>query len=283
MIIAQYKPTAIANAPEAISDVINKYTNHHSYVFGYSYPKKNMAPETNIVHQHNRLVDTDKKTVIQFHSEPFRVALDATCPKLVVGQYHATLLEYSNCTIVRNPIDLYGGVFFPQYQQDVVRIGYSPSTLRPGSEWADKGYVETVPILKEIKEIYKDKVEIDIIIGTPLVDCLKRKSLCNIFIDEVKTTSYHRSGLESMAMGSATICSVGSQVERILLNSSGADRNPFINVYHHDLKNKLIELIESGLNSVLEIGYDSRVWMEKYWDPMVIANEYVNIYKNTLK
>ena len=86
-----------------------------------------------------------------------------------------------------------------------------------------------------------------------------------------------------MAMGSATICSIGKQVERVLLEASGADKNPFINVYHQDLKNKLIELIESGLSSVLELGYDSRVWMEKYWDPRTIANEYVNIYENTLK
>ena len=205
MLIAQYKPTAIAKAPEAISDVINKYTNHNSYVIGYSYPQKGIIPETDIVHQHNKLIDTDKKNIIQFHSEPFRVALDATCPKLVIAQYHATLQEYSNCKIVRNPIDLYDEMFFPQYQQDIIRIGYSPSTLKPGSEWADKGYAETIPILNEIKRIYKDKVEIDIITGVPLEECLKRKSLCNIFIDEVKTTSYHRSGLEAMAMEKAIV------------------------------------------------------------------------------
>jgi hypothetical protein len=282
MIIAQYKPTAIAQAPEAISDVINKYTDHNSYVIGYSYANKVMVPETDIVHHHNRLIKTDKKSVIQFHSEPFRGELTATCPKLVIAQYHATLPEYWGCTIVRNPIDLYGDIFFPKYQQDVIRIGYSPSTLKPGSEWADKGYVETIPILNEIKRIYKDKVEIDIITGVPLEECLKRKSLCNIFIDEVKTTSYHRSGLEAMAMGSATICSIGIQVEKVLLSSSGAKKNPFINVYHQDLKNKLIELIDSGLNNILEIGYSSRVWMEKYWDPRTIANEYIKIYENAL-
>jgi hypothetical protein len=282
MIIAQYKPTAIAKAPEAISDVINKYTNHNSYVIGYSYPKKGIIPETDIVHQHNKLIDTDKKNIIQFHSEPFRVALDATCPKLVIAQYHATLQEYSNCKIVRNPIDLYDEIFFPQYQQDIIRIGYSPSTLKPGSDWADKGYVETVPILNELKEIYKDKIEIDIIIGVPLKECLERKALCNIFIDEVKTTSYHRSGLEAMAMGSATICSIGSSVNKVLLEASGADRNPFINVNCDELKNKLIELIESGLNNVLELGYESRLWMEKYWDPKTIANEYIKIYEKWL-
>lgn len=282
MIIAHYKPTAIAKAPEAISDVINKYTDHNSYVVGYSYPKKLILPKTDIVHHHNKLIETDKKSVIQFHSEPFRGQLDAPYPKLVIAQYHATLPEYRGCTIVRNPVDLYDLQFIPTYQSDVIRIGYSPSTLNPETIWADKGYVETVPILKELKKIYKDKIEIDIIIKVPLDECLKRKSLCNIFIDEVKTPSYHRSGLESMAMGMATICSIGSDVEKVLLSSSGSNKNPFISVYADGLKDKLIELIESGLDNILDIGYETRVWMEEYWDPAVIADEYVKIYKKWL-
>lgn len=282
MVIAHYKPTAIAKAPEAISDIINKYTNHSSYVIGYSYPKKTLIPKTDIVHNHNRLIETDKKCVIQFHSEPFRGELNAPYPKLVIAQYHATLPEYRNCKIVRNPVDLYDLQFIPKYQSDVIRIGYSPSTLKPETIWADKGYIETVPILKELKNIYKDKIEIDIIINVPLDECLKRKSLCNIFIDEVKTPSYHRSGLESLAMGIATICSIGDQVEKVLLSSSGANNNPFISVYAQDLKSKLIELIESGLGSIMNIGYDNRIWMEKHWDPAVIADEYIKIYENTL-
>lgn len=279
MIVAHYKPTPIAQAPEAISDVINKYTDHHSYVIGYSYPNKLIIPKTDIVHHHNKRIFTDKKSVIQFHSEPFRVELNADCPKMVIAQYHATLKEYAGCDIVRNPIDLYDMKFFPKYQSDVIRIGYSPSTLKPGSVWADKGYVETVPILEEIKKMYKDRVEIDIIIKVPLDECLERKSMCNIFIDEVKTPSYHRSGLEALSMGMVTICSIGNKVEEFLLGSSGASVNPFINASDKTLKNKLIELIDSGLDEILESGYNNRVWMEKYWNPTVIANEYIKIYE----
>lgn len=282
MIIAHYKPTAIAKAPEAISDVINKYTNNSSYVIGYSYPKKQILEKTDIVHHHNKLINTDKKSVIQFHSEPFRVELNTQHPKLVIAQYHATLLEYRDCTIVRNPVDLYDLQFIPKYRSDIIRIGYSPSTLKPETVWADKGYNETIPILDELKKIYKDKIEIDVITNTPLDECLMRKSLCNIFIDEVKTPSYHRSGLESMAMGIATVCSIGDEVEKFLLSSSGADKNPFINVYAPDLKDKLIELIESGLDNIINIGYDTRLWMENHWDPEVIANEYIKIYEKWL-
>jgi len=134
-------------------------------------------------------------------------------------------------------------------------------------------------VLDSIKKIFGDLVEIDIIINTSLDECLYRKSLCNIFIDEVKTDSYHRSGLEGLGMGIATICSVSSDVEKIFLKSANADTNPFINVYHQELKNKLIEIINSGLDNLLEIGYNNRIWMERHWHPSTIANEYIKIYE----
>lgn len=279
MIIAHFKNTPIANAPEAVSDVINKYTDHTSYVFGYSYPGVMLKNDTDIVHQHNLNNFNFKNKVIQYHSEPFRVDLDVNIRKMVIAQYHATLPEYKNCIIVRNPIDLYNPVFFPKYNNKKIRIGYSPSTIAPQSIWADKGYYETIPILNEIKSIFRDKVEIELITNVSLPECLKRKSMCNIFIDEVKTDSYHRSGLEGLGMGIATICSVSDDVEKIFLKSAKADKNPFINVYHQDLKNKLIELINSGLDNLLEIGYNNRLWMERHWHPSTIANEYIKIYE----
>lgn len=282
MVITHTKNTNIAKAPEAISSVINRYTDHRSFVVGYSYPNKLIRPDSNIVHQHNKVIETNKKSIIQYHSEPFRVDLDNDLPKMVIAQYHATLREYDKCRIVRNPIDIYDMDFFPKYQDKVIRIGYSPSTIEPTSIWADKGYSETIPILNKLKELYKDKIELDIITDVPLGECLQRKSMCNIFIDEVKTSSYHRSGLESMAMGIATVCSMDKSVEEVLLRSSGAKNNPFINVYYHDLESKLINLIESGLDDILDIGYKTRLWMETNWDPEVIANEYIKIYEKWL-
>ena len=49
MVIAHHKNTNIAKAPEAISDIINKYTEHKSYVFGYSYPNVSLNKDVNIV------------------------------------------------------------------------------------------------------------------------------------------------------------------------------------------------------------------------------------------
>ena len=282
MIVTHTKHTNIAEAPEAISEVINKYTEHKSYVVGYSYPGKLIIPNSDIVHQHNKRFHTTKKSIIQYHSEPFRVELNTDIPKLVIAQYHATLPEYRHCRVVRNPVDLFDVKYIPKYQNKVIRIGYSPSSTTPSSKWADKGYKETIPILNKIKKIYKDKVDIEVITGVPLEECLKRKSECNIFIDEVKTDSYHRSGLESMAMGITTICSVSKEVEEVLLRSSNAKINPFINTYHQNLELELINLIESGLNKIVDKGYESRLWMENHWDPETIANEYIKIYEKWL-
>ena len=66
MIIGHFKNTAVAKAPEAISDVINKYTDHQSYVFGYSYPKSKIRPNTDIIHQHikNNFDFSDSNTML---------------------------------------------------------------------------------------------------------------------------------------------------------------------------------------------------------------------------
>lgn len=279
MIIAHYKQTPIARAPEAISDIINKYSEHSSFVFGHGYPKTNDFKKSDIVHQHNLDVIDHGKKILQYHSEPFRVHLNVKIKKLVIAQYHATLPEYRGCEIVRNPIDLYDEIFLPKYQSSKIKIGYSPSTLNPSSSWADKGYSETIPILNSIKNRFGNLIDLDIITGVSLEECLARKSVCNIFIDEVKTVSYHRSGLESLGMGIATICSIGPEVEKVLLNSSNSQTNPFINVSISNLENKLVELIDSGIYSILEKGYNSRLWMEKHWNPKTIADEYINIYK----
>lgn len=279
MKIGHFKATPIAYAPEAISCVINKYTDHQAYVFGYSY-NMNIENGTNIVHQHNKNTVIFPKKIIQYHSEPFRVDLNVNIPRLVIAQYHAFLPEYKGAIIVRNPIDFFDDLYAPKYVSNKIRIGYSPSAITPLSSWHDKGYAETVPILNKVQKKFRKNVEIDIITNVSLEECLIRKSKCNIFIDEVKTTSYHRSGLESLSMGILTICSLSAEIENLILEKSGASVSPFVNVYYPDLYKTLVFWIDNGIDNILQKGFESRQWMEQYWHPKTIAEEYINIYKN---
>ena len=283
MLIGHYKQTKIAEAPEEIAKVINKYTEHDAYVFGYSYPEKTFVPGTDLFHLHNKMVKFLSPNIIQYHSEPFRCDLRAECPRLVIAQYHATLREFQQCKAVRNPIDIFEKIYLPRYETGgVVNVGYSPSLREPLSVWADKGYVETVPILERIKDEYKDRVRIDIIEGVSLSECLERKSRCHILIDEVKTPSYHRSGLEGLGMGKVVICSLSKEVEEVLLTSSMAKEQPFINSTVESLYDDLVKLINKGSSSLCSMGLANRLWMEKHWNPITIANEYIRLYEECL-
>ena len=146
------------------------------------------------------------------------------------------------------------------------------------SQWHDKGYSVTLTVLTKIKKIYGTDVEIDIITGVPLDQCIARKSNCNIIIDECVTASYHRSGLEGLALGKMTICSLSPEVEKVLLTSSGATDSPFINVWSNDLEIELCKIIDSGIESILSKGDASRAWMNSHWHTQTIVEEFTKIY-----
>lgn len=284
MKIAHYKKTGLSNAPEAISNIINKYTEHESAVFGYGYVrgKTNLLQKFDIIHLHNRNIFNNSKLprLIQYHSEPFRVDLSVTIPKTVLAQYHATLPEYKNCTIVRNPIDLWEDMNIPKYYDKKIKIGYSPSNKKDKG-WYNKGYRETTKILQKLKEKYKEKIDIDVIHGVGYRECRQRKSLCNIIIDEVMTGSYHRSGLEGLALGCLTICKISDGLDKIIQNVAESDRHPFLSCSIQELQGVLIDLIENkGIDYVMQKGVNSREWMKKYWNPIDIAEEYIEIYKS---
>lgn len=284
MIIAQYKLSNIALAPDELCKAINKYTDHTSIMSGRGH-RPHPPTKCDIVHCHNKIANPiytrNKKIVLQYHSEPFQVHLKTSVNnKLVIAQYHATLPEYKNCKIVRNIIDFNNDLYKPIRIDNKIKIGFSPSRIEKLGKWHDKGYYQTFDILNKLQNKYNN-VEVDIIRNVSLDECIMRKSMCNIIIDECVTKSYHRSGLEGLALGKMTICSIGSDVNKILNNSAHTNNNPFINIWIDSLEKELTKLIESNnIELILKTGEDSRKWMEKYWNPVKIVNEFIKIYES---
>jgi hypothetical protein len=280
--VYHYSATPLAKAPVELASAINKFSkSYRCSMIGHGAARPESAARYDILHAHNRLpsVNLGKKTILQYHSEPFQVDLKSRVDnRLVISQYHATLPQYSNCKIVRNVIDFTTAQYTPKSISNVVRIGFSPSRSTKMGQWHDKGYSVTLAVLSKIKKIYGTDVEIDIITGVPLDQCIARKSNCNIIIDECVTASYHRSGLEGLALGKMTICSLSAEVERVLLLSSGATISPFVNIWSTDLELELCKIIDSGIESILSKGDSSRAWMTKYWHPQTIVNEFTKIY-----
>ena len=277
MKIAHYKRTKIASAPDELVNAINKYTPHKAELFHNIIPREKF----DIVHLHNRVMPIKgNKKVIQYHSEPNMVDLTTNIPGLVIAQYHATLREYSKCNIVRNIIDFNQQLYDPNIVTNKIRIGFSPSRKKKFGKWHNKGFDETSAILMQIQRDYPD-VEVDIITDVPLDECLIRKNNCNIIIDECVTSSYHRSGLEGLALGKLTICSIDDKVDKVLKDSSGSDVNPFENIWINQLRLELSKIIDfGGIDFILERGKESRRWIEEYWQPEQVINEYIKIYEN---
>lgn len=285
MNIIHIKHTNIAQSPEAISNIINKYTEHKSIVV---FSPKNLIHINNadIIHYHNKIDKYfNKNCIIQYHSEPGpRVHLNTgeNITKLVIAQYHATLPEYKDCIIVRNPIDIYDNIYNNQINNQKITIGYSPSITKKQNIWFDKGYPQTVDLLNKLKNKYKNLIDICIITNKSLIECLKLKQRCNILIDELITGSYHRCSLEGLALGALTICYLKPEIEKIFLNHSKSSFNPIINTNIDNAEKVIDNIISLGINYITNIGYQNKAWMEKYWNPKDIAKEYTDIYHRHL-
>lgn len=229
-----------------------------------------------IVHFHNRFFDIEGKQLIQYHSEPSKAEHEYSHKKIVLAQYHATLPEYQGCHKVRNVINFETELYKPRYARNI-KIGFSPSITKTENEYYTKAYSETKEVLKKIKE--RCGIKYDIITGVPLDECIKRKSRCSIIIDECATGSYHRSGLEGLALGKLTICSMSPEVENILKWSSGSNTNPFENIWIDDLYDSLLGIITKGLDYIIKKGKQNRAWMQEFWHPKNIIKEYIKIYE----
>lgn len=300
--VAHFKKTKTAFAPDMICKCINRYSKNYRAVL--ILPKERESdlkenaiclfddlipveyvdvkirkPDYDLIHFHNHFYDVTVPKLIQYHSPYSYVDITFKGFKTVISQYQATLPKYKDYKIVRNIIDIYADEYLENIVSDKIRIGYSPSCLTsPIGAEEDKGYEKTIEILKSITEKYN--VEVDIITGVPLEECIKRKRECNILIDEVVTKSFHRSGLEGLALGKLTICSLGDDVAEIMRKASGSKIIPFENIWIENLETFLDITIMEGIDKIIKKGEDNRIWVERHWNPITIVQDFELIYQN---
>lgn len=264
--------------------------------------------EADILHFHNyvrldsmefspidfkKLWSEGKPIIRQFHSNPELIARmtnmspddvsKCPLPKLTLGQYHERY--YPTAKIIPNV------VFFPdkiiEKNYNVIRIGYSPSNYRSSYEhrWDTKGYPETVRVLKKFiryaKKNKKIKIEVDIITGVDHAECLRRKQLCHITIDDLVTGSYHMSCLESLSLGSVALTFMDDRVIKTVKDITGRDDFPAINTRLEDLCDILYFLV-CNPKVVEQLGKYSFNWMCDYWKPTNIATQLVGIYNEVI-
>ncbi len=277
MIIHHVKQTPIAWAPDELSAAINKYTSHTSSV------SNTVLEGADLIHFHNLFLETNIRSLIQYHSEPEKVNLNFKGPKSTLAQYHATLCEYRGFKVLRNVIDFAK----PEYNIELSNkggpliVGFTPSTNH-ATKYGTKGILETLQVLEKLRFKYLNRFEYRLLQGFPIKESLMIRKSCHILIDECATDSYHRTGLEALALGKVAICSLSKDVEDVLLKSSGAKYSPFENVQLQNLETYLEQQLEIDISKIIEKGLANRGWMEKFWKPEDVVGDYINYYKDVL-
>ena len=271
------KQTPLAMSPDAVCEAINRHTDHTAFM------SNEMDTDADIIAFNNTYWPTDKPACIQYHSEPHWKGLQLDCPyvKLVNAQYHALLPEYADCIPVRQVINFDKPAYDMRWlMPGTIRFGYSPTSRAKVGEWHDKGYEQTVKVLAELKE--ERGWDYDIIEGVSLDECISRKQNCNVIIDECVTGSYHRSGLEGLALGKPTVSWMKPDVMELFLDVSGRQWQPFFSVNIKGLKSGLIRLVEEFMAKMPHYGFHNRFWMAQNWNPADVVLEYIRIYEKVL-
>lgn len=261
------------------------------------------AAQADVLHLHNYidLACTDfepldfaalwaagKPMVRHFHSTPALVARymgrteadihACPIPKIVIAQYPERFLPEAR--VVPNIVDI------PPARQlhahAPLRIGYAPSNFRSGriSRWDTKGYPETSRVLQRIVSTLRREglaVELDMITQVPHAECLARKAVCDVFLDDLVTGSYHLNTLESLAQGSATLCHLDGRIQSVLADLLGRTDFPALAVRLEDIEPVLRRFARDPALA-RALGAQSRTWMQSHWQPAQMAARFVALY-----
>jgi nucleotide-binding universal stress UspA family protein len=222
--------------------------------------------------------------VARFMGRPFEAALQCPIPKLVCGQWQERW--YPNA----RPVPL---VVFPPDElprrapaAQQLRISYAPSLFRPAraERWDTKGYPETVRMLRRVARQAQRRgreVMVDIIEQVPHRECLERKALAHIAIDELVTGSYHTSTLESLAAGSATLSYLDGRTQASFMRLAGQYELPVLNVGLEHAEALLLDLVGRP-DVVEEIGLRSARWMAEHWGPEHTGRHFMDAYREVI-
>lgn len=313
MKILHLSDTTLSGAPIRAARLLSKYTNHearhivwHPVMYGRVFDidligSKMQKDEiqkwfnwADVIHYHNRWARQEifqkiklpkkKKSVIQIHSprdfandeHGFKEEVESGVPIAVIAQYHTRQWPERTFTIP-NVVDIYDELHSPIKRQrgNLLTIGYAPSSPN-GKGWDNKSYSTVNRFLK--KHFLARKLVYQRIIGKPHFECLALKQKCDVGIDEVSTGSYHMSSLEFLSMGVACMANIDALTERTVKDLTGAKKLPWLVTTENNFQST-IDLMLRDKQSIYQLGTNSRVWMEKYWNPKALCKHLIKMYE----
>ncbi len=310
MNILHLADTGLSGSPIRIVDLLNKYTPHkarfviwdavtHFRTFKTDVVAPRAGKESvaallewaDIVHYHNRwrrqkvftefgLEPPKKKSVIQIHSpresENFSAEVSSGIPLAIIAQYHVRQWPEVSY-VVPNVVDIWDPAYrrLDRPKHNIPVVSYAPSNWNARG-WDDKGYGVVSPILKRMG--LSHEIKYDLIIKQPHQAVMERKRVADIGIDEIVTGSYHLSSLEYLSLGVPCFAHLDVKTAEVVKELTGAERLPWIDTTKTSFQRKLAQII--GDRSWDSLGTDSREWMESYWKPEFLAEQYISMYED---
>ena len=196
-----------------------------------------------------------------------------------MAQYHVRF--YPEAThVLPNILPINDKQYTPilaKWDTDSCLVSFAPSNTNLRG-WDDKGYDFIAPVLTKLEQ--SGIITKDIIVNTPYQECLNRKRWAHIGIEELITGSYHLSFLEYMSAGCVTLHNMDEltlNAMQMIVGEQGIEELPAIQANITNVSEIVTKLARySGL---ADTGNQSRAWMEKFWNPDVLAAKLVKIYE----
>lgn len=240
------------------------------------------------------LWDAGKPMVRQFHSTDSWVARHmqievaelhaCPIPKLVIAQYPER--AYPTARLVRNLVHVPPRPHRPPAGR-TVRVGYAPSRFNSAhdSRWDTKGYPETVKTLRRLQRLAARQgvtVELDLIEQASHAECLRRKALCDLFVDDLVTGSYHLNTLESLAMGVPCATWLDDRIRAVVREVTGGQDLPVVDVGLEDAAEVLAALCARPA-ALAAMGEAASEWMVRHWAAADVAADLAAAYAELMQ
>ena len=292
--------TAIRTHIKFPEDIIIPYTQVEDCLPNIEYTEELDAEikKADIIHIHNLPPFAPKspgwgaiksKPIIQqFHSPPAwcesfykQVKGKVKVSKhLVIAQYQAVHLKIPvELVVVRNVIDINDDLLKPIIEKHKIPIvTYCPSNQRSKDKvaWAYKSGREVKPVMQQLSK--RGKCRYIFISGVPFEQCLSRRQNANIHIDEVSSGSYHLASLEALSQGTLPVANIATWMEKLIKEVTGCTVIPWQKATESTIKGVMVKLV-SDQDRLLPRQKACREWMENYWNPQLVLNDYLSVYK----
>lgn len=233
-------------------------------------------------------IKPNAKYLMHWHSNPMTIAklngvsvsslVDTDVPQMVVTQFHESY--YPNAYPVPSIIEV-KDLQPKTSQREKPIVFFSPSNGRNAYEerWETKGKPEVISLLKKLKS--KDILDYDLVQKMPFSECMQRRIMGDIVIDDIVTGSFHQTTLEGLAAGKPTLAYLDARTQMVLSQLTGSTDIPIINVRYFEAERVLAALAKDRVLRE-EIGQFSRDWMLKYYSEDKMIALYCKGYSNLL-